>query len=100
MVDNLRGRISPSLKVPVISTVTHQSSSQVPEGRSGLVDGAFQVLRFCWLIKFFGHLRKKNVILAEGDQEMEWYFPPFSPRTMCGKSRELWDEDFKNIDPP
>lgn len=51
-----------------MTTVTHQSSFQVPEGSLGLVDGTFQVLWFCSLIKLFGYLRKKNMILAEGDK--------------------------------
>lgn len=68
-----------------MTTVTHQSSFQVPEGSLGLVDGTFQALWFCSLIKLFGYLRKKNMILAEGDKWKEWYFP--LPQELCVKSQ-------------
>lgn len=59
---------------PHCSHLTHQSFLQASEGRVWLVDGAFKALGFYQLIKLFGSLEKKNVLV--GDAKIEFLFPP------------------------
>lgn len=84
------GTRGPSISTaPTFFAVTHQSPSQVPEGRAGLVDGAFRALRFCQLTDLSGHLRKQNVIL--GDEKEAVFSISTENRVWKVRSRGLWD---------
>lgn len=70
--------------------MTYQSSSQVPEGRAGPVDSAFEVLGFCRLIHLFAHLETKNVIRKDEDTETKQGFS-FPPRARTGGCEAEWE---------
>lgn len=98
-------RTFPSLRLHVTITVTHQSSFEVPEGRAGLVNRAFEALRFCWLINLFGYLREKMWFLEMEIKKWNGIF--HSHQKLCVENEvkgmrnwELWDwdGDLKNVD--